>query len=64
MKFYEILLGKITAVTDVDVNEDSYMMNITIQAFIGICDCAHHLGLNDHLIHFATQCIKIDPNNT
>ena len=30
MKFYEICLGKITAVTEIDLNEDSYMMNLTV----------------------------------
>lgn len=30
MKFYEICLGKITSVTDIDVNEDPYMMRLTI----------------------------------
>lgn len=64
MKFYEICLGKITAVTEVDINEDAYMMNLTVQTYIGICDSAHHLGLTDHLIHFATQCMKVDEKNT
>lgn len=64
MKFYEICLGKITAVTEVDINEDAYMMNLTVQTYIGICDSAHHLGLTDHLIHFATQCMKIDEKNS
>lgn len=30
MKFYEICLGKITAVTDVDLNEDQYMMTLAV----------------------------------
>lgn len=64
MKFYEICLGKITAVTEVDVHEDPYMMNLTVQTYIGICDSAHHLGLPDHIIHFATQCMKLDEKNT
>lgn len=54
MKFYEICLGKITSVTEIDVNEDQYMMNLTIQTYIGICESALKLGLSDHLIHFAT----------
>ena len=64
MKFYEICLGKITSITDVDINEDPYMMNLTIQTYLGICDSALNLGLYDHLMHFASQCIKLDPQNT
>jgi hypothetical protein len=54
MKFYEICLGKITAVTDIDVNEDPYMMRLTIQTYLGICDSAMGVGLPDRLVHFAT----------
>ena len=64
MKFYEICLGKITSVTDVELNEDAYMLNLAIQAYLGICDSALHLGLWDHLCHFATQCIEVDGQNT
>lgn len=64
MKFYEICLGKITAVTNIELNEDAYMMNLTVQTYLGICDSAHHLGLMDHIIHFATQCMEIDKNNS
>ena len=44
MKFYEICLGKITSITDIDINEDPYMMNLTIQTYLGICDSALKLG--------------------
>lgn len=64
MKFYEICLGKITAVTDVDLNEDQYMMQLAVQTYIGICDCALHLNLWDHLSHFASQCIQLDQNDS
>jgi hypothetical protein len=64
MKFFEICLGKITAVTDVDLAEDSYMMSLAIQTYLGICSCAHHLSLWDHLGHFASQCIQVDSANT
>ena len=60
MKFYEICLGKITAVTDVDLNEDQYMMNLTVQTYLGICESAQHLSLWDHMAHFSQQCMKID----
>lgn len=63
MKFYEICLGKITSVTEIDVNEDQYMMNLTIQTYIGICESALKLGLSDRMIHFATQGIKLDVKN-
>ena len=64
MKFYEICLGKITSVTNVELNEDAYMLNLAIHAYLGICDSALHLGLWDHLCHFATQCIGVDGQNT
>lgn len=64
MKFYEICLGKITSVTNVELNEDAYMLNLAIHAYLGICDSALHLGLWDHLCHFATQCIEVDGQNT
>lgn len=64
MKFYEICLGKITSVTNVDLNEDAYMLNLAIHTYLGICDSALHLGLWDHLCHFATQCIEVDQQNT
>ena len=52
MKFYEICLGKLTAGTD--NLEASQINQLTLQAYIGICDSANQLGLTDHLIHFAT----------
>lgn len=64
MKFYEICLGKITAVTNVELNEDPYIMNLAIQTYMGICDSALHLNLWGHLSHFASQCISIDSDNT
>ena len=54
MSFYEICLGKIYSITNVDLNEDAYMMSITIHIYLGICDCAIKLGLWEHLCHFAT----------
>lgn len=53
MKLYEICLGKLTA-------EDLANSNLALLTHLGICNCAHQLGLSDHLVHFATQGLELN----
>lgn len=35
----------------------------SLETHVGICDCAQQLGLTDHLVHFASQALKVCESN-
>ena len=57
MKFYEIVLGKMTA-------SDQPDDNLNLMTHLGLAESALQLGLKDQLVHFSTQGLKLRIDNS